>query len=266
MTVAEEVEVRQVEHSRGVSRPNSAWTWLVCSSVMAAACGGGPQVQSTPNFRDDALKGSRVLFVPLAVSDDLGDKRTGIILSERTRAYASAAACAELAESWNDGSVVCLDARKAAEIPALGQLARHFALDEPVPEEVWRNVRDASGASHAVLFRPESVASSRDTGYELKGPLTPLVHGGPMLATSALVAVIVGASTWKQVRVNNTELTYTVSASLVDMRSGKLLRVGVHSGSDSHTTARDRGFAEAPPAAPILEEIMSGLGESVLDD
>jgi hypothetical protein len=244
----------------------SGFTILLFGTLLCAGCGGGPQVKTTADYRARALAGSRVAFVPLAVSDDLGDKRTGIVLSARTRYYASAAACTRIAESWSDGKVVCLDPRAAAQASVLAELERHFALDEPVPERVWQRVREVSGAKYAMLFRPESVSSSRESSEELIGSSGGLVGSGPLLATSALVSLIIAGSTMHTVTVSDTELSYTVSASLVDIQSGKLLKVGVHSGADSHKTERQLGYAEAPPAAPILEGIMVGLGETLLDD
>ena len=87
-----------------------------------------------------------------------------------------------------------------------------------------------------------------------------------MLATTALASALIGASTIHKSTVSNTELGYTVSASLVDMQSGALLKVGVHSASDSRKEPRNLGFAEPPPAAPLLERIMLALGEKLLAD
>jgi len=67
--------------------------------VLAVGCGGAPQVKTTPDFHPQALAHGRVLFVPLAVSQELGDERTGIMLSDETRAMASDSACKEVAES-----------------------------------------------------------------------------------------------------------------------------------------------------------------------
>ncbi|HEY3501063.1 MAG TPA: hypothetical protein VGK73_40495 [Polyangiaceae bacterium] len=238
---------------------------LLFGAVMCAGCGAAPQVRSTADYRGRSLEGSRVVLIPLAVSDDLGDERTGIVLSARTRYHASAAACATIAESWSEGKLVCLDPGGTAHA-VFQELERHFARDEPIPERVWQSVRNASGATHAILFRPESVSSSRENHSDLRGSPIVLVGSGAMLATTALVSTILTASTARQVTVSSTELSYTVSASLIDMQSGKLLKVGVHSGSASRQSERQLGFAEAPPAAPLLEEIMVGLGESVLED
>ena len=77
---------------------------------------------------------------------------------------------------------------------------------------------------------------------------------------------MVAANNTRVDTTNETELTYTISAALVDLRTGKLLKVGLHSGSASRRVTHNLGFAEPPPAAPILENAMTELGEAVLDD
>jgi hypothetical protein len=157
-------------------------------------------------------------------------------------------------------------AQGAAEA-ALGRVQRLFALDQPIPADVWQGLRAASKATHAILFRPEAVSSSREVSQstELRSPILMIGTGG-LLATTALVSSLAAAGTARTVTSNETELNYVVSASLVDLRSGKLLRVGLHSGGASREVKRNLGFAEPPPAAPILEDIMVELGDAVLDD
>jgi hypothetical protein len=242
-----------------------AWqSWLVAGGL--AGCGGAPQVKATADYHPGATRDARVLVVPLAVSDELGDVRTGIVLSDQARTLASDASCKTLADDSSADHIVCVDQQMVVRSPALAELERLFALDQPIPVELWQSVRQTSGAKQALLFRPESVSSSRDVHRELKGSAGALVGGGAVLATSALVSVIIGASTIHEETVSNTEVRYTVSASLVDMQRGRLLKVGVHSGSDSRKVGRNLGFAEPPPAAPLLEKIMVELGEKVLDD
>ena len=226
------------------------------------SCGAAPQVQPTPDYRADALRTKAVLFVPLAVSNDLGDERTGIVLSDSARLGASSAACRHLAETWSDGRLVCFDEKRIAGSPEFSELVLLFALDKPIPADLWQRVRRASGAEYALLFRPESVSSSQEVSQETRGMMMPV--GG--LATSVFVSAMLFSATARTRTANTTELSYTVSASLVEMPTGKLLKVGVHSASDSRTVNRNLGFAEPPPAAPILEEVMTDLGEEVLDD
>lgn len=231
------------------------------------ACGATPQIKSTADYREDTLAKSRVLFVPLAVSEALGDQRTGIILSDHTRVQASDAACSQIAASSGEAALICLDAQQAAAAPAFTDVQRLFALDEPIPPEVWEQLRRTSNVELALLFRPEAVSSSRDVSRaeELRSPIV-AVGSGAALATSLLVSGMAAAATTRTVTTNETELSYTVSASLVDLRTGKLLKVGLHSASDSRTVKRNLGYAEAPPAAPLLEKIMVELGGAVLDD
>jgi hypothetical protein len=239
-------------------------SWLAVLCVVA--CGAAPQVKTTADYHPEALRDARVLMVPLAVSDELGDARTGIVLSDEARALASDGACKSMAEDSSARKIVCVDQQAVAHSPALTELERLFALDQPIPPELWQSVRQTSGAKHALLFRPESVSSSQDVSKELKGSAGALVGGGAVLATSVLVSAIIGVSTIHQETVTTTEVRYTLSASLVDMQSGQLLKVGVHSASDSRKVHRNLGFAEPPPAAPLLEKIMVALGEKVLDD
>jgi hypothetical protein len=235
-------------------------------AFVGAACGGGPQIQTTTNYRPEAFRGAKVLVIPLAVSDDLGDERTGIVLSKSARTLASEAACSELLDASSDARIVCFSESRVARVPALAELELLFALDKPIPASVWQALREASGANHALLFRPEDVASSRETTTKLKGSTGALIGTGPLLATSAVVSAFVAANTLREEAEHSTELSYIVSASLVDMQTGKLLKVGVHSDSESRTETRNLGYAEAPPAAPLLEKIMVELGAEVLDE
>jgi hypothetical protein len=243
-------------------------TLLFGTAALLLGCGAGPQVQATGAYRADALQNTRILFVPLAVSDELGDERTGVILSDQARSIASEEACKAMQEesSASAEQVVCLDQHTFEHSPALGELERLFARDQPIPASVWQSVRQASGAKHALLFRPESVSSSRDVSHRLEGSSGAQFGTGTLLATTIIASVLVGASTIHKSTVSKTELGYTVSASLVDMQSGALLKVGVHSASDSRKERRNLGFAEPPPAAPLLQRIMVALGEKLLTD
>src|SRR4051812_17918169 len=84
------------------------------AGVITIGCGGGPQVRATPDFHAGALQHGKVLFVPLAVSEELGDERTGIVLSDATRALASESACKNVVESVNDPALVCLARERAS--------------------------------------------------------------------------------------------------------------------------------------------------------
>lgn len=240
---------------------------VALAGVATVGCGAAPRVKATPDFHEGALQHGKVLFVPLAVSEELGDERTGIVLSDATRALASETACENVHESLSDPALVCLNQERAGALPAYAQVQLLFARDQPIPADVWQALRQASGARHALLFRPEAVSSSQEVSRkQVSGSPLLFLGSGTLLATTALVSGIVATQTVRTETSNDTELTYVVSASLVDMQSGKLLKVGVHSGSDSRSVKHNLGFAEPPPAAPILEKIMTRLGETLLDD
>jgi hypothetical protein len=241
-----------------------AGIWV--SLCWVVGCGAAPQVKTTADYRPEALRGAHILVVPLAVSDELGDARTGMVLSDQARSDASDAACKTMVEAASEHTVVCADQTTVARSPALSELERLFALDQPIPAGVWESLRRESGAEKALLFRPESVSSSNDVSRSRQTSGMPIFGSYGLLATTALVAAIADANNHHYDTKSTTELRYTVSASLVDMQSGALLKVGVHSGSDSRKVSRNMGFAEPPPAAPILEKIMVALGEKVLDD
>lgn len=65
---------------------------------------------------------------------------------------------------------------------------------------------------------------------------------------------------------NQTELSYTVSAWLVDTQTGKALKSGIHCDDESRTVKRNLGFAEAPAAEPLLTRILVELSEKMLED
>jgi hypothetical protein len=238
---------------------------LACWMLTACA---GPQVQPTKHYTGEMLTGKRVVFVPLAVSDPLGDERTGIMLSDTTRSVASAGACQELSQSWDDGTLLCVREESGKRAPELVEMERLFAGDKPIPRSAMTALREKSKARYALLFRPESVSSSHEVSRELDFHTTPLYAGAgvPVLGTTMIVAAMVGADTAHHKTVSDTELSYTLSASLVDLDTGTLLKVGVFSGSASRTEERSLGFAETPPAAPILQKIMIALGDEVLDE
>jgi hypothetical protein len=232
------------------------------------ACGGGPQVKVTAQYRPQMLQHARVLVVPLAVSDELGDARTGIVLSDQARASASAEACKMLTDEVSERTIVCADQDAVGRSPALAELERLFALDQPIPPSLWQSIRDSSGAKHVLLFRPESVSSSQEVSRQLETAPGNVVTGTDTQphVTSVLVSLIIAKSNIPHKTVSTTDLEYTLSASLVDLQSGAVLKVGVHSGGDSRKVGRNLGFAEPPPVVPILEKIMVALGEKVLDD
>jgi hypothetical protein len=212
-----------------------------------------------PDYRKGSLEGKSVLLVPLAVSDPLGDERTGIVLSDAARLQASAAACQRIAQDRDDGKVVCGEGSKS---PVVAELELLFATDQRIPSGVWARLRREYGVEYALLFRPESVVSSQQTGR--LGHVSKTSPEKP-LATAIVVSSLF-ANQDRTTTVNHTEVNYTLSASLVHATDGKLLKVGVHAGSTSRFVEHYEGTAEAPSVEPLLESIMVDLTEELLDD
>lgn len=242
-------------------------------AIAVAACGGGPQIKITPDYQSKACAGQRVLLVPLAVSDDLGDQRTGIVLSEDTRRAASEGACTKLAHEWERGTLVCPPLAPATKPSTLNDLERAFALGAAIPPALWQSLRGSFHADYALLFRPENVSS--DNQVERSGPSKeyPAARVGVAAALSPgmLVGALFGVAATSDRKPeahtkNRTELNYTVSATLLDMRTRKVLKVGLNQGSAAQTVDRNLGYAEAPPVVPLLEKIMVPLGEQMLED
>jgi hypothetical protein len=229
--------------------------------VLVGGCASSPVVRSLPEFRESALRGRRVAFVRLAVSDDLGDARTGIVMSARTRTLATLSACASVSRTWSAGRVTCLVPSDGEPTAELLELERFYAEDRPVRRSLLRTIHANTKSDFIVLFRPESVETEQHISQWKALKLIPN-SAGPVETTAGMDLPRAQSVHTR----NETELSYTVSAVLVDLRIMKPLRGAVHSRSASRTVKRNVGFAEAPSAAPLLAEIMSELGDAVLDD
>jgi hypothetical protein len=232
--------------------------WCVALTALLVGC-GGPQVRAMSDYRSGILEGKRVLLVPLAVSDPLGDERTGIVLSDAARLRASAAACRRIAQDRDDGKVVCGEAAKSQVIAELELL---FAKDQRIPSRVWAQLRGEFGTDYALLFRPESVVSSQQVGR--LGDVSGTSPEKPV--ATAIVVTSLFANQDRTTTVNHTEVSYTLSASLVRAADGRLLKVGVHAGSASRLVEHNEGVAEAPAIEPLLESLMVDLTAELLDD
>jgi len=246
--------------------------WIIPLAV--AGCGGGPQIKVTADYKPKVCAGQRVLLVPLAVSDELGDKRTGIVLSDEARLSASEATCNEIAHDWDNGALVCPLFDAAKTLPNLNALEQAFALDAPVPETLLHALRETYHADYGLLFRPENVSSSNQIDHtnsekEDLAARAAVVGSAAFISPAALLGALIGTSIrgagqHPEHTSNRTELSYTVSATLLDLRTGKVLKVGLHQGSTEQTVERNLGYAEAPPVAPLLQKIMVPLGEKML--
>ena len=254
----------------------SAWGAALTIALAVAACGGGPQIKTTADYKPKACAGQRVLLVPIAVSDDLGDQRTGIVLSGDARRFASEGTCTTLAHDWDKGTLVCPPFDPAKKPSTLSELERAFALDAPVPPTLLEALRGNFHTDYAILFRPENVSSSNHV--ERSGPekdsaaaKAGVVGAAAVISPAALLGSLLGTAAGSERKPeastkSRTELNYTVSATLLDLRSGKVLKVGLNQGSATQTVPRNLGYAEAPPVGPLLEKIMVPLGEQMLED
>lgn len=249
--------------------------WIMPFAIAVVGCGGGPQIKVAPDYTPKACAGQRVLLVPLAVSNELGDKRTGIVLSDDARRSASEATCTKLAHDWGRGGLVCPPFDAAKKPANLNALEQAFALDAPVPATLLDALRVSFHADYALLFRPENVSSTNRVDQSKPAEDSAAVKAG-LVGTAALIspAALLGSLVGTGIREgtqqghtsNRTEINYTVSATLLDMRSGKVLKVGLNQGSAQQTVNHNLGYAEPPPVAPLLENIMVPLGEEMLAD
>jgi len=240
---------------------------VACGCCLFAGCGGGPQIKATSEYRAEALRGRRILLVPLAMSDELGDERTGIVLSVATRVEANKRACKEVAKDLEGYQVVCIDSEKSTRAEKLTELQRRFALEQPIAPTLLKGIASDFGADYALLFRPESVSSThevtRDKEFSEADQAASHVASGLLISPAGLL----GLGTVHRPRTtttSDTELSYTISGTLLDMRSAKVLKVGVNSGSEEKSVDRNLGYAEAPPAAPLLAGIIVDLAEALL--
>jgi hypothetical protein len=219
-----------------------------------AGCASGPKVWTEPAYPVGGIGGKRVLFARLAVSDDFEDARTGVMLSGRTRSASAREACSRTARAWTDGSIACFLTRDEG---AISELELLFAKDQGIPAKIWQSVRAGSNADLMLLFRPESAGAIQDIEQ------AKVDSDNTAVSTSTIVS---GTHAAPIQTTNETERTYTISASLFDLRSGKPLKRGVHSGSASRTEKHYAGIAPAPDAVPLLADIMTELARALLDE
>jgi hypothetical protein len=159
-----------------------------------------------------------------------------------------------MAQTWIRGSIICFVTNDKAPISELEML---FAKDQSIPTRVWQSVHAQSKADLMLLFRPESA----DATQELEQ--AKLDSDNTAVSTSTIVSGVYAAPIQT---TNETERTYTISATLFDLRTGKPLKRGVHSGSASRTVKNYSGIAPAPDAVPLLADLMTDLAGALLED
>src|SRR5437660_505556 len=112
-TVARQMDVPLGSFPKSVSRMrlDDRLRFLVgpVCSLLAMHCGSGAKIQSVPNFEGKSLKSQVVLVLPIAVTDDFGDERTGIVLDHQSREQATKLACDSAAEMRDDVKIMCFD-------------------------------------------------------------------------------------------------------------------------------------------------------------
>lgn len=214
-------------------------------------------MRSAPNFSGTELKNRKVLVLPIAVTDDYGDERTGIILDRGTREEATRMACRSASDGQRDLALTCFDSPAVSSAaPVSDAVQAQFTRDQPVPKDQWLALAQQTGNDFAVLFRPESVTSSRRV--EQRQKVIVMGSGATGLGTllgSLLVNAATPTPSPKVVRTAG----YTLSAVLVDLRAGTEVRAAVRSGEGSADEQAEI------PVSSVLHGIMKALLADLLD-
>jgi hypothetical protein len=243
---------------------NLRWRLFACLTVIVSLSSSmigcrQPHMRTFARFKAISLKGQKVLVLPLAVSDDLGDERTGIILDDVTVAVTGRAACAHARQVREDIKIVCFDEVPKQASAFVSDVVLRFAGDEPIDQQTLDELATRTGANILVVFRPESVA----VGVTIVQPVTVVMNGSSGYLQDS-------GKPYRSV-----EREYTVSTELIELRSGLLLRSGDHGASATGNSGM-RGpndlsdylppGVNAPDAAPTLSEIMNELLDTLLDE
>jgi hypothetical protein len=219
--------------------------------AMLVACGSRLHCfQSAAGFAAVELRNQPVLLLPVAVTDELGDDRTGIVLDLHSRKEAAKLACGSAADIRDDVPIMCFD--DPAVVPShavVRDVLIQFARDVPISPERWGEVARSTGARFALLFRPEDVKASRtvttlgvdETEKEF---LNRQPSNGPMGVNPRQLVT--------------TTRTYTLLCELVDLRTGRVARAAIRSAGGSTST-------QEPPSASLqLHGIMRDLMKDLL--
>jgi hypothetical protein len=208
-------------------------------------------VRSAPGFTGAELDRQTVLLLPIAVTDDYGDERTGIVLDHESREQAARLACRSGAGLRADVRIVCFDEPSVAPSSSdLRDISTQFAKAAPISADSSRKIARVTGARFALLFRPESVSASQK------------VRPGP--SADPLMVALFGKQLNRPEQVEprgsvKTTRVYTLSSELVDLRDGRVVRAAVRRREASTSSL------EAPPASQQLHAIMHDLIGDLLD-
>lgn len=240
---------------KGWSCATPRWLWSL-ASLLVLGCVQQVKLDDAGDDDADLFRGKVVLVLPLAVSGELGDERTGIVLTDQARFSASAVSCEHLARRTREVRIVCVNAELSKSEPSVVDLETQFALGKALKEETLSAVQRRFQADFVLLFRPEGVNSSREV-VRLR-PLIPS-EGGSQNDIYACSTNTCGATR------HSTETTYVVSSELVELRSGTILKRSERAESAERTVGRNLGHGESAPVEPLLEKVMSELAESMLE-
>src|SRR5262249_35097253 len=163
-----------------------------------------------PGFTGAELDRQSVLLLPIAVTDDYGDERTGIVLDHESREQAARLACRSGAGLREDDRIVSFAEQSLSRASSeLRDLSIQFARDAPLSADSSRNIAHMSDSRCALLFRLESVSASEK------------VNPGPV--DYPITVALFGKRSPEQVEplgsVKTTRV-YVLSSELVDLRDG----------------------------------------------
>lgn len=251
-------------------------TWsLVHLAAHIGGCKASAAVQKRPGFEVSELREKQIVLMPLAITSDLGDDRTGIVLDYGSVRDSGMAACEHARESFAHVTIKCFHDRSLiASRPVLNDLLLRFARNQPIPAQTCQALSKGSGAAFALLFRPERVTATREgaTGgapnshdvplsqsYNPNASWTANVAGnaiGNMLGGLLVLALTGDGGAGR----TTTTRSYAVSAILVDLRSCEAVAAG------ARVSTGKRASEEHPAPAPILTEAMTALSSAIIDD
>ena len=225
-------------------------SFLIVLGPLALGCGGARAViGSAPGFRGEWLKAQKVLVLPIAVSSDYVDDRTGITLDGATRFDATHQACAWASKTSAHLSVVCFDDPTGERSTTASDIVLSaFAHDQVVANARWSELGETTGAAYAVLFRLESVSAVHHESHA--DWLGPAPTGGGLLQD------------WVHSTIRGqayVEHGYTISGVLVDLRTGAIVRAGTESREAPDPADTSIDFDPRPVLCAILKDLLAGL-------
>lgn len=266
--------VSSIEHreSNGTRRIRPRF-WLVAIGLTVATvsgCGASPRIANLPGYSHGMLHRKTLLLLPLATSNEMGDDRSGVVLRNVSVRDAYDAVCKHAKQSLRDVVVECAqDPGAVGAVTLMRSVLASFAHDEPVSKDTCTALAKSTGASFALLFRPEGVEAAHSDAS--RGPVvhvtqTHLHNVSPVanaigngmgnflgtLITMGVFSVTGGPSA-------SSSRTYAVSAALLNLSTGSPTTIGAFA-----ATATREGDVYPEPA-PILTKAMVELADAIVD-